>query len=114
MNEAEPSDSHRISLDLADPPTDPAEALGYAELFAMWTSLHNALETGRMSESEFETWDANVKAHLRRLEISRLEKPLRPHIPLDANTIQHARHFHLTKILWSRKGIEKYMKDTGY
>lgn len=102
-----------INLDLALTPIDPLEAENYPELFAHWRELHDTLEAGREPEN-FVEWDRQVKQLLRPSEIARFEKPLRPHIPLDNDTIAHARHFHLTKILWARQGVERLMSDTGF
>ncbi len=104
----------RINMDLSTPPEDAVEALGYQDLYDHLARLFAALAERGLAEDEFAEWDAEVKGLLRPDELSRYEKPLRPHIPLSSDTIQYARNFHLTKILWARKGIEKLMKDTGY
>ena len=104
----------RINMDLSVPPEDQVEAEGYAELYENLQHLFGALAGRGFPESEFALWDARVKSLLRPDEIARYEKPLRPIIPVSADTIQYARNFHLTKILWARKGLEKLMTDTGY
>lgn len=115
MNNSDNTDKPQtINLDFSEPPVDAREAEGYSELVALLSRLNEALKSGRMPAPDFDEWDKTVKALLRPSEVARLEKPLRPHIPLDADTIQYARHFHLTKVLWARKGIEKLMKDTGF
>ncbi|NYD91636.1 hypothetical protein HD841_003452 [Sphingomonas melonis] len=101
-------------MDLSVPPEDPVEAEGYVELYRHLQQLFAALGGRRLSEEDFAKWDADVKKLLRASELPRYEKPLRPHIPLSSDTIQYARNFHLTKILWARKGLEKLMTDTGY
>lgn len=104
----------RINTDLAVPPEDSAEAHAYAELYQHLQRLHQATAGRGLSDPEFAGLDAAVKALLRPDEIARYEKPLRPHLPLSPDTIQYARNFHLTKILWARKGLERLMDDTGY
>lgn len=109
-------DDGRVSLALAEPPADPAAAKNYRELYELLQVLHNSIAgtNTKMSNDEFIAWDEKAHSLLAPAEIARLEKPLRPHIPNETDTIQYARHFHLTKILWARKGIEKLMQDTGY
>lgn len=101
-------------MDLSLPPEDAHEAHNYLELYERLKALYTALGNGKFKPAEFQAWDIEVKALLRADELSRYEKPLRPHIPLDEGTIQYARNFHLTKILWARKGLEKFMTDTGF
>lgn len=104
----------RINMDLSVPPEDPREAEGYAELYKHLQRLFGALAGRGFPDAEFAVWDTQVRLLLRPDEIARYEKPLRPHIPLSSDTIQYARNFHLTKILWARKGLEKLMAETGY
>jgi len=104
-----------INLDLEVAPTDPVEAENYLEIHALWKTLSGLQNQGRdLSDEEFSTWESSVLKLLRPAEIARFRKPLRPHIPISDDTIQFARHFHLVKILWARKGVEKLMKDTGF
>lgn len=104
----------RINMDLSIPPEDLREADGYEDLYDHLARLFTALAKRGFPAQEFAAWDAEVRELLRPDELLRYEKPLRPHIPLSAGTIQYARNFHLTKILWARKGLEKLMKETGY
>lgn len=106
--------SFEANTNLADPPLDPVEAEKYPELFALWSELQDALKAGRMDVDRFAAWDDAVRAILRPHEIARLEKPLRPGLENDAGTIQYARGFHLTKILWARQGLEQAIADTGF
>lgn len=104
----------RPALDLAVPPADAVEAEGYAELYQQLEKIHAAISGQRMSAPDFAAWDERTKSLLRPQEVARLEKPLRPHIPNEDDTVQYARNLHLTKILWARKGLEKLISDTGY
>lgn len=101
-------------MDIATPPTDPAEAMNYPALHKLYLEMTSANSGVRMSPDRFEAWDKEVHELLRPAEITRLEKDLRPSMPLSPETIQYARLFHLTKILWARKGIEQHMTDTGF
>tara|TARA_B100000678_G_scaffold15552_1_gene12294 strand:- start:1295 stop:1636 length:342 start_codon:yes stop_codon:yes gene_type:complete len=104
-----------INLDLSVPPVDLDKAENYTELYGHWKRLSDLQQEGRdLSQSDFAEWEGEVRAMLTPSETQRFEKPLRPHIPISDDTVQFARIFHLTKILWARKGIEKLMKDTGY
>lgn len=103
-----------MNMVLATPPEDAGEAEGYAELYDLLVRIDASFHGERMTPAEFADWDAKAKSLLRSNEIERFTKPLRPHIPLSSDTIRHARNFHLTKILWARKGLEKLMTDTGY
>lgn len=104
-----------INLNISTPPVDEYEADGYLELYALWKQLSDRLDVGRdLSAEEFSVWENSVKGLLRAREFERFHKPLRPHIPTTKETIQFARKYHLTKILWARQGIEKFMTDTGY
>ncbi len=111
MDEAKPT---RIPVDISTPPDDPVRARNFVEIHSLWKVLRDRLDLGRnMSRAGFAEWDAKVIPLLEPHERERLKKPLRPHIPLDSDTEQHARVFHLTKILWARQGLEKLMDDTG-
>jgi len=103
-----------VNKDLSTPPRDATEAEGYTELYQLWREISDRLERGRFGEVDFSRWDEKVKALLRPQERERLQKPLRPHVPLSVDTIQYARNFHLIKILWARQGVENFMTDTGY
>lgn len=103
-----------VNKSLSDHPADADEAKSYGEIYTLWTELDSARGTGRMSPERFTTWDSAVKSLLRTAEIERFEKPLRPGLENSEGNIQHARYFHLTKILWARQGIEATMSDTGF
>jgi hypothetical protein len=96
-------------------PADPVQAEDYLLLYALWQQLSERLDAGNLlSPGEFSDWEGQVRPCLRAAELSRFEKPLRPTVPISDDTIQYARAFHLTKILWARQGAEKLMTDTGY
>jgi hypothetical protein len=109
-----------INLDLWMTPNDPSQAEGYPDLYALWLEIRDRLDKGEWrskADREFVEWDGKVLALLRSDEVQRFNKPLRPHLadtPECASGAPDSRAFHLTKILWARQGIEKYMKDTGY
>lgn len=109
-----------INLDLSMTPNDTSQAEGYPDLYALWSEMSDRLNRGQWrskADPEFVAWDRKVLALLRPDEVQRFDKPLRPHldhIPDCASGAPHSRVFHLTKILWARQGIEKYMNDTGY
>ena len=101
--------------ELSAVPADPESAAGYSKLYEFWNELSIRLDSGReLTAAEFRYWDSKVMALPSPVEIQRFQKPLRPHIPLDSDTIQHARHLHLMKILRARQGWERFMTDTGY
>ncbi|MCK1425358.1 hypothetical protein IVB15_22370 [Bradyrhizobium sp. 182] len=66
------------------------------------------------TDAEFAAWDDGARPLLCPSEFARFQKPLRPNIRLDADTVQYGRIFHFIKILWARQGAEKLMKDTGF
>ena len=108
------NEGERINMDLATPPEGADDAAHYPELHAALVRLNQSISGERMPKAAFEQLDAEIQSLLRPEEVDRYLKPLRPHIETDDHTVQYARHFHLTKILWARKGLEKFMKDTGY
>jgi hypothetical protein len=98
----------------SDLSTGPEGDETYDALYDLWNELSIRLDSGRdFNEAEFQEWDAKVQPLLTGTELGRFQKPLRPHIPLSKDTIQHARHLHLMKILRARQGWEKFMDDTG-
>lgn len=109
-----PETAAEVNKDLSIPPKNAADAQGYLELYQLWQEISERLKGGQFDDAEFAAWDAKVKALLRPNELARFEKPLRPHIPISPDTVYYARNFHLTKILWARQGIEKFMAQTGY
>jgi hypothetical protein len=99
-----------INSDLSMTPSDPAEALNYPALFALWQEAQTRWQSGNdFTEIEFAEWDSKVQALLRLTERLRFQKPLGPDVPLNKDTIQHARSKWLTRILWARQGAEKLM-----
>jgi len=109
-----PQSMAEVNKDLSITPRNPTDAEHYPELYSLWQKISGRLESGRLDDAEFRAWDAKVEALLRPDELARFHKPLRPHIPIAPDTIQYARNFHLTKILWARQGVERFMSDTGY
>ncbi len=101
-------------------PADSDNAENYGELYQLWKEIHNRSVEGEWrnpNDAEFKKWDEKVLAILSPEERERYDKPLRPHlahIPECASGAPTSRSFHLTKILWARQGLEKYMKNTGY
>jgi hypothetical protein len=52
-------------VDLANLPSDPKAALGYAELHALWKSDQETFNEGRhISDAEYLIWMARVRLHL--------------------------------------------------
>jgi hypothetical protein len=101
--------------DLSAVPDDPAKAEGYSKLHALWNDLSIRLGSGRgVSSKQFQDWERETASLLKGTELARFQKPLRPHVPLDADTTQYARLFNLMKILRARQGWERFMADTGF
>lgn len=99
---------------LSDAPADPSDAENYDELYSLWNKLHALQESGQsLSPQDFSDWEARVMTLLRPHERERFLRPLSPHLPLSAETVEYARKKHLTKILWARQGYERHMSDTG-
>lgn len=108
-----------INLDLAMTPVDPFQAENYDQLYKLFQFAQGQIEQGHWTriDDEFSKWDRDVLAILREEEVVRFNKPLRPHlseIPECACGAPTSRMYHLSKILWARQGIEKYMDDTGF
>lgn len=102
-----------LNANLSMTPADPNEAENYPALYKYWEELSSRLDDGDLlTDDEFRAWDEKVRDLLRPLERIRFQKALRPHIPISSDTIQYARIFHFTRILWARQGAEKFLKDT--
>ena len=101
-----------LNTDLSVTPADPTEAENYPALYALWLELQQCRDSGRvLSEDAFKEWDQKVQALLRPLERSRFQKPLRPGVPINKDTIPHARFRWLYRILRARQGFERLMNN---
>lgn len=96
------------------------ESSNAKRLAELHQELYEKTDNGEWTLREhagFIEWDSAVIGLLQSDELERYNKPLRPHlekIPECVSGAPYARLFHLTKILWARKGLEKYMSDIGY
>jgi hypothetical protein len=65
------SDQMTPDIDLATVPSDAGEALGYAELYALWKADEEAFDQGHhISDAEYLFWMARV-----RMQLTQEEKP---------------------------------------
>ena len=89
-------------IDLASLPSDPKEALGYAELHVLWKADEEAFNQGRhTSDADYLFWMARVRTQLTPEELASFDKSSQDSSIEKFRTEKSAA---LVKILWDRHG----------